>query len=105
MNAGRVADSTENWVGRGRLVEFRLQILWRGEYGLIAAGIALVIIAAVQLVGTNLTGIFNTVANASRCDIFGLRRRAYPFMIFLTIEKGVAAIGLLRVMGEGASER
>ncbi|MBI1330692.1 MAG: Flp family type IVb pilin [Alphaproteobacteria bacterium] len=34
------------------------------EYGLIAAGIAVVIIAAVQLVGTNLTGTFNTVAAA-----------------------------------------
>jgi len=34
------------------------------EYGLIAAGIAVVIIAAVQLVGTNLTGTFGTVASA-----------------------------------------
>lgn len=34
------------------------------EYGLIAAGIAVVIIAAVQLVGTNLSGTFNTVAAA-----------------------------------------
>ena len=34
------------------------------EYGLIAAGIAVVIIAAVQLVGTNLAGTFNTVAAA-----------------------------------------
>ena len=34
------------------------------EYGLIAAGIAVVIIAAVQLVGTNLTATFNTVAAA-----------------------------------------
>ena len=34
------------------------------EYGLIAAGIAVVIIAAVQLVGTNLTGTFNSVAAA-----------------------------------------
>jgi pilus assembly protein Flp/PilA len=34
------------------------------EYGLIAAGIAVVIITAVQLVGTNLTGTFNSVANA-----------------------------------------
>ena len=33
------------------------------EYGLIAALIAVVIITAVALVGTNLTGIFNTVAN------------------------------------------
>jgi pilus assembly protein Flp/PilA len=32
------------------------------EYGLIAALIAVVIITAVALVGTNLTGIFNTVA-------------------------------------------
>lgn len=34
------------------------------EYGLIAAGIAVVIIAAVQLIGTNLTSTFNTVAAA-----------------------------------------
>ncbi|HEY5046446.1 MAG TPA: Flp family type IVb pilin [Rhizomicrobium sp.] len=34
------------------------------EYGLIAAGIAVVIIAAVQLVGSNLTGTFSTVASA-----------------------------------------
>jgi pilus assembly protein Flp/PilA len=34
------------------------------EYGLIAAGIAVVIIAAVQLVGTNLKGTFSTVATA-----------------------------------------
>ena len=34
------------------------------EYGLIAAGIAVVIIAAVQLVGSNLTGTFTTVAAA-----------------------------------------
>jgi pilus assembly protein Flp/PilA len=34
------------------------------EYGLIAAGIAVVIIAAVQLVGTNLKGTFNSVATA-----------------------------------------
>ncbi|HEX3675323.1 MAG TPA: Flp family type IVb pilin [Rhizomicrobium sp.] len=34
------------------------------EYGLIAAGIAVVIIAAVQLVGTNLKGTFSTVAGA-----------------------------------------
>ena len=33
------------------------------EYGLIAAGIAVVIIAAVQSVGTNLTGTFQNVAN------------------------------------------
>jgi pilus assembly protein Flp/PilA len=31
------------------------------EYGLIAAGIAVVIITAVQLVGTNLQGTFNNV--------------------------------------------
>jgi pilus assembly protein Flp/PilA len=36
------------------------------EYGLIAAGIAVVIITAVQLVGTNLTTTFNSVANAVR---------------------------------------
>jgi pilus assembly protein Flp/PilA len=36
------------------------------EYGLIAGGIALVILAAVQLVGTNLTTTFNSVANAVR---------------------------------------
>ena len=34
------------------------------EYGLIAAGISVVIIPAVQLVGTNLKGTFNSVANA-----------------------------------------
>ncbi len=34
------------------------------EYGLIAAGIAVVIIVAVTLVGTNLTTTFNTVATA-----------------------------------------
>ena len=32
------------------------------EYGLIAALIAVVIIGAVTLVGTNLTGTFNTIA-------------------------------------------
>ncbi len=32
------------------------------EYGLIAALIAVVIIGAVELVGTNLSGTFNTVA-------------------------------------------
>lgn len=34
------------------------------EYALIAAGIALVIITAVNLVGTNLTGKFNSIATA-----------------------------------------
>jgi pilus assembly protein Flp/PilA len=34
------------------------------EYGLIAALIAVVIITAVTLVGTNLTARFNTIANA-----------------------------------------
>ena len=34
------------------------------EYGLIATGIALVIITAVNLVGTNLTGRFEDVAAA-----------------------------------------
>lgn len=34
------------------------------EYGLIAALIAVVIITAVTLVGTNLTAIFNRVASA-----------------------------------------
>lgn len=34
------------------------------EYGLIAALIAVVIITAVQLVGTNLTAVFNAVATA-----------------------------------------
>lgn len=33
------------------------------EYGLIAALIAVVIITAVGLVGTNLTGTFNTIAS------------------------------------------
>jgi len=36
------------------------------EYGLIAAGIAVVIITAVKLVGTNLTTTFDSVANAVR---------------------------------------
>jgi pilus assembly protein Flp/PilA len=36
------------------------------EYGLIAAGISVVIITAVKLVGTNLTSTFNSVANAVR---------------------------------------
>jgi pilus assembly protein Flp/PilA len=34
------------------------------EYGLIAASIAVVIITAVQLLGTNLTTTFNSVAGA-----------------------------------------
>jgi pilus assembly protein Flp/PilA len=34
------------------------------EYGLIAASIAVVIITAVQLLGTNLTTIFTSVAGA-----------------------------------------
>jgi pilus assembly protein Flp/PilA len=34
------------------------------EYGLIAAGIAVAIIAIVQTVGTNLTGTFSKVASA-----------------------------------------
>jgi pilus assembly protein Flp/PilA len=34
------------------------------EYGLIAAGIAVVIITAVQLVGSNLNGTFEAVATA-----------------------------------------
>lgn len=34
------------------------------EYGLIAALIAVVIITAVSLIGTNLRGTFNNVANA-----------------------------------------
>ncbi len=33
------------------------------EYGLIAAGISVAIISAVKLVGTNLGGTFNNVAN------------------------------------------
>jgi len=36
------------------------------EYGLIAAGIAVVIITAVKLVGTNLDETFEAVANAVR---------------------------------------
>jgi pilus assembly protein Flp/PilA len=36
------------------------------EYGLIAAGIAVVVITAVQLLGTTLTTTFNSVANAVR---------------------------------------
>jgi pilus assembly protein Flp/PilA len=34
------------------------------EYGLIAAGIAVVIITAVQLIGSNLTSTFSKVASA-----------------------------------------
>ncbi|GIQ78066.1 Flp family type IVb pilin [Bradyrhizobium sp. ma5] len=34
------------------------------EYGLIATGIAIAIIAAVNGVGTNLSGTFNTVASS-----------------------------------------
>jgi pilus assembly protein Flp/PilA len=34
------------------------------EYGLIAAGIAVVIITAVQLIGSNLSKTFNSVATA-----------------------------------------
>jgi len=34
------------------------------EYGLIAASIAVVIITALQLLGTNLTATFNSVAGA-----------------------------------------
>jgi len=34
------------------------------EYGLIAAGIAVVIIATVQAIGGNLQGTFTTVSNA-----------------------------------------
>ena len=34
------------------------------EYGLIASGIAVVIITAVNLIGTNLTATFQTVATA-----------------------------------------
>ncbi|HUB85369.1 MAG TPA: Flp family type IVb pilin [Rhizomicrobium sp.] len=34
------------------------------EYGLIAAGIAVVIITAVQLIGTNLSATFQSVATA-----------------------------------------
>ncbi len=34
------------------------------EYGLIAALIAVVIIASVTLVGTTLSGVFNTIATA-----------------------------------------
>ena len=33
------------------------------EYGLIAAGIAVVIIGAVKLLGNNLTNMFNNVSN------------------------------------------
>jgi pilus assembly protein Flp/PilA len=34
------------------------------EYGLMVALIAMVIVMAVALIGTNLTSVFNTVANA-----------------------------------------
>jgi pilus assembly protein Flp/PilA len=33
------------------------------EYGLILAGIAVAILAALSLIGTNIAGIFNSVAN------------------------------------------
>jgi len=36
------------------------------EYGLIAAGISVVIITAVKLVGNNLNNTFNSVANSVR---------------------------------------
>ena len=36
------------------------------EYGLIAAGISVVIITAVKLVGTNLSGTFNNIATNVR---------------------------------------
>jgi pilus assembly protein Flp/PilA len=36
------------------------------EYGLIAAGIAVVIIVAVQTTGNNLSNTFNSVANSVR---------------------------------------
>ncbi len=33
------------------------------EYGLILAGIAVAILAALSLIGTNIAGVFNSVAN------------------------------------------
>ena len=36
------------------------------EYGLIAAGIAIAIIASIQLVGTDLTVTFTSVSNAMK---------------------------------------
>ena len=36
------------------------------EYGLIAAGIAIAILATVQLVGTNMTTLFNNIATGLR---------------------------------------
>ena len=36
------------------------------EYGLIAAGISVVIIAAVKSVGSNLTGTFESIASAMK---------------------------------------
>ena len=55
-----------------RLVKFQMKIAAlrsdRGatavEYGLMVALIAIVIIVAVTLLGTNQSGLFNTVANA-----------------------------------------
>jgi pilus assembly protein Flp/PilA len=55
-----------------RLVKFQMKIAAlrsdRGatavEYGLMVALIAIVIIVAVTLLGTNLSGLFQTVANA-----------------------------------------
>ena len=38
------------------------------EYGLIAAGIALAILGAVQLFGTNLTGLFDAASEAVQVE-------------------------------------
>ena len=42
------------------------------EYGLILAGIAVAILAALSLIGTNIAGVFNSVAN----DLKPASRRA-----------------------------
>ena len=50
------------------LIKFQTRITERGatavEYGLMVALIAIVIIVAVALLGTNLSGIFNTTAGS-----------------------------------------
>ena len=50
------------------LIKFQARITERGatavEYGLMVALIAIVIIVAVALLGTNLSGIFNTTAGS-----------------------------------------
>ncbi len=42
------------------------------EYGLIAAGIAVAILTAVQAVGTDLTGLFEKVSDGSQVEALAL---------------------------------